>query len=365
MAMAADREEGGLAQARTLAMMHTAILNAVESASQRGAAGISPEVAAQAAARRVLEGLYPEQKNMLDAAFDAAMANLPDGTSRSAGIAAGEKAAATMLAERKTDGFASPETYRPVTSPGVYITTALPTASHAALMTPFALKSVSQYRPGPPPKLASALYARDYNETRELGDINSTKRTAWQTETAHFWEMSGPPAWNEAARILVAHTPLTLAETARLFMALNVATHDAYVSVFDAKYHYGFWRPITAVRNGDLDGNDATERDAAWLPAITTPLHPEYPCAHCAFDGAAGVVMKSVFGSGPVPEFTLTNAAMPGVTRSFSTIQQLEDEVALSRIWGGVHYRNSIEVGSSMGKRIGEAVLQKYPLPVH
>lgn len=361
--MAAERE-GGVAQARTLAMMHAAIFDVVNLAASQNASGALPEAAVHTAARRILVGLYPKQKAALDVAFDAAMAKLPDGDAKSAGIAAGEKAAA-ILAERKADGFNAPDTYRPATSLGVYITTALPVMSHVAGIKPFALKSVSQFRPGPPPKLDSALWARDYNETRELGAANSAKRTAWQTETARFWEMLGPPAWNQAARSLVASKPLPLADSARLFMALNVASFDAYLAIFDAKYEHQFWRPITAIRNGDRDGNDATERDAAWLPAITTPAHPEYPCAHCVVDGAAGVVLKSAFGSGAVPEFTLTYAAMPGVTRKYSTIQQLEDEVSMARIWGGVHYRNSNEVGHAMGKQVGEYVLQNYLRPVH
>ena len=123
-------------------------------------------------------------------------------------------------------------------------------------------------------------------------------------------------------------------------------------------------RPVTAIRNGDVDGNDATARDAEWMPLIDTPMHPEYPCAHCVIDGAAGAVLKSVFGAGPVPEFTLRYAAMPGVTRSYQSIQQLEDEVAMARIWGGVHYRNSTEVGNAVGKTVGEYVLQNTMRPV-
>ena len=358
--MTAARVSGSVAPARTLAMMHTAMFDVVNAATQSNASSASREAAAHAAARRVLVDLYPMQQTGLDAAFDAALVKLPDGAPKSDGIAAGERAAAAILADRKADGFNAPDTYRPATSPGVYITTALPLMSHVAGIKPFALQSVSQFRPGPPPKLDSALWARDYNETKELGAVNSTKRTAWQAETARFWEIPGPPAWNEAARSLIASKPVPLAESARLFMSLNVASFDAYLAIFDAKYQYGFWRPVTAIRNGDRDGNDATERDAAWLPAITTPVHPEYPCAHCVVDGAAGVVMKSVFGSGAVPEFTLTYAVMPGVTRKYSTIQQLEDEVSMARIWGGVHYRNSTEVGHEMGKLVGEFVLKNY-----
>lgn len=139
--------------------------------------------------------------------------------------------------------------------------------------------------------------------------------------------------------------------------------HDALLAVYEAKYEHGLWRPITAIRNGDRDGNDATERDAGWTPLIETPLHPEYPCAHCVLDGAGGAVLKSAFGSGTVPEFTLTYAAMPGVVRKYTSIQQLEDEVAMARIWGGVHFRNSNEVGNALGVKVGDYVLQNYLQP--
>jgi len=370
--MAAERLGANTSQARTLAMMHIAMSDAVNAAGKRytpystampDAAGASPEAAVHAAARQVLGELYPKQKASLDAAFDGAMAKLPEGTAKSGGIAAGERSAAAVLAARKADGLQSPETYRPVTSPGVYITTSLPIMSHVASVSPFALKSVSQFRPGPPPALNSTLWARDYNETKELGGTNSAKRTAWQAETGRFWQLGGVPAWNEAARALLAGKPLPLHESARLFAHLNIAIFDAYLAIFDAKYQYGFWRPVTAIRNGDHDGNDVTARDAGWTPLITTPLHPEYPCAHCVVDGAAGVVAKSVFGNGTVPEFTVTFAEMPGVMRKYTSIQQLEDEVSMARIWGGVHYRNSNEVGHALGKQVGEYVLSSQLRP--
>ena len=368
--MTAQRVTGGALPARTLAMMHTAMFNAVNSVANRyklylvaarpDATDVSPEAAAHSAARRVLVDLYPKEKAALDAAFDTAMAKLPDGAAKSSGITSGETAAVAVLAARKTDGFESADTYRPVTSPGAYVPTAALVMSQVSGIKPFALKSISQFRPGPPPALRSPLWARDYNETKELGALNSAKRTTWQTETGRFWVLSGAFAWNEAARELLASKPLTLTESARLFAHVNIALADAFLAIFDAKYHYGFWRPITAIRNGDRDGNNATERDPGWMPLISTPMHPEYPCAHCVCDGAAGAVLKSVFGTGNLPEFTLTYAAMSGVTRKYTSIQQLEDEVAMARIWGGVHFRTSNEVGNAIGKKVGEYVLQNY-----
>ena len=360
----------GLATSRTMAILHIAMADALNSTAKRhapylaalpDAAGASAEAAAQAAARAVLVELYPKQKPMLDAALTTALGRVPDSAAKTAGIAAGERAAAAALALRKSDGlFGSPDTYRPATAPGVYVPTVQPAVNHVDLIKPFALPSVSQFRPGPPPALDSALWARDYNETKALGAANSPTRSAWQGETARFWVIVGTPAWNQAARALCASRsqPLALADSARLFAQLNIAIFDAYLAVFDAKYQYHFWRPITAIRNGDRDGNDATERDAAWRTLIDTPLHPEYPCAHCTVDGAAGAVLKATFGNGTLPQFMLDYAAMLGVTRQYTSIQQLEDEVSMARIWGGVHWRNSNVVGLALGKSVGEYVLQ-------
>jgi hypothetical protein len=205
------------------------------------------------------------------------------------------------------------------------------------------------------------VWARDYNETKETGGARSSRRTAWQTETARFWvALNGTEAWNSIARSLSAAKPLSLTDSARLFMDLNVALMDSYVAVFEAKYHYGFWRPITAIRNGDIDGNEATERDATWQPLVATPTFPEYPCAHCIVDGAAGAVLQSLYGDGPLPEFTLTTTRMPGVTRRYTSLREVGAEVDNARIWAGVHFRNSAEVADDMGWRIGEYVLKTY-----
>ena len=370
--MLAERLPGGVPGARVLAIMHIAMFDAANASEGRylpyraataDAADASPEAAMHAAARHVLAELYPKHKAAADAYYGSAVARLPAGRATASGIAAGEKAARAMLEERKTDGFFAPDSYRPVTKPGGYIPTAMPIMSHLQLAKPFALRSPSQFRPGPPPALTSAQWARDYNETKELGGANSVKRTAWQTETSRFWVLSGTYAWNEAAREIVKARPLSTMESARLFALLNIAISDAFVAIFDAKYQYNFWRPVTAIRNGDIDGNDATERDHAWTPLIATPVHPEYPCAHCVADGSGGAVLKSFFGKDSLPDFTLTYSEMPGVQRKYTSIQQLEDEVAMARIWGGVHYRTSNEVGNALGRTVGEYVMEHYLRP--
>jgi hypothetical protein len=155
-----------------------------------------------------------------------------------------------------------------------------------------------------------------------------------------------------------------LSQNARLFALVEMAVADSYIAVFDAKYTYNFWRPITAIRNGDIDGNDATTRDAGWEPLVDTPLHPEYPCAHCINSAAARAVLESEFGTGPNP-LTMTSPTAPGVDHKWASIQEYADEVASARIYGGIHYRNSTVVGKAMGKQIGELAVQNYLKPVH
>jgi len=354
------------AMARTLTIMHVAMSDAINACDPTMTSYLAdlpkqPDAsvlaAAHAAARTVLVALYPRQVDQIDPLYLSALAALPDDVAKVSGVRIGIQIARMMLAKREDDGvFDSTDTYRPATSPGTYVPTGLPVASNVAIRKPFSMREHSQFRPGPPPSLHSALWARDVNETNEWGAANSARRDAAQTETARFWEQLGPPAWNQVARALSTNKPLSLAESARGFALLNLAMFDSYVAVFDAKYHYHFWRPITAIRNGDLDDNSLTQRDASWKPLIDTPPHPEYPCAHCAADGAAGIVLRSVYGAGPVP-FTVTFAAMPGVERNYTSIQQMQNDISMARIWGGVHFRNSNEVGAALGTKVGAYVL--------
>ena len=176
---------------------------------------------------------------------------------------------------------AAAETYRPHTTAGVYVPTVIPVVPQWPQRKPWVMTSAAQFRPGPPPTLTSEVWARDYNEIKALGGKNSTRRTAEQTEIARFWEATAPPIYHGVVRSVATVPGREVTQNARLFAAVTQATDDALIAVFDAKYHYNFWRPVTAIRNGDIDGNDATERDPSWTPFIDTPMHPEYPCAHC------------------------------------------------------------------------------------
>ena len=230
-------------------------------------------------------------------------------------------------------------------------------------MKTWLLESGAQFRPAPPPELFSQEWARDYSEIKDLGGKSSAKRTTEQTDVARFWTVTGPPSWNPVVRPLAAVKDLSLIEKARLFALAHMAGADALIAVFDAKYQYNFWRPITAIRNGDIDGNDATDVDLGWTPLVDTPMHPEYPCAHCITSAAVGTVLKTEFGTRKVPSITMTSPAAPGVTRTWERIDDYVEEVANARIWGGIHYRSSAKAGQAMGRKIGEFAVTNYLKP--
>jgi len=231
-------------------------------------------------------------------------------------------------------------------------------------VTPFALKSESQFRPGPPISLKSREWADNYNEIKDIGARKSTTRSALQTETGRLWLYTGPGTFMPLAVQLSQAKGLSVNENARLFAVLAMATADAMVAVFDAKYHYEFWRPITAIRNGDIDGNPQTDRDPAWDSLGPAPLHPEYPCAHCIVAGTAGTVMQAFFGTGTLPEFSLTTPTAPGVTHRWTRLEDYIQEPSNARIWSGIHYRFSTKVGTDMGRKVGDYTVQNYLQPL-
>jgi hypothetical protein len=358
---------------RVMAIMHTAMFDAINSIEGHytpykfqvsAPAGSSSEAAGAAAAHATLVELFPEQKAALDAAYAASLAQIPDSARRTAGIAVGEEVAAKVLAWRASDGANAPNTYRPATTPGAYITTTLPVGTQWVSMTPWVMERPSQFHPAPPPALSSAEWAADYNEVKELGEKKSTRRTAEQTETGRFWTITGPQSFDPIVRQLAAAPGRSLSQNARLFALVEMAVADSYIAVFEAKYAYNFWRPITAIRNGDIDGNEATVRDPSWEPLVDTPLHPEYPCAHCINTGSARAVLESEFGTGPNP-LTMTSPTAPGAVHKWASIGDYAEEVAMARIYGGLHYRNSTVVGKDMGKKIGELAVQNYLKAVH
>jgi hypothetical protein len=358
--------------ARAVAIVHTAVYEAANAVTRRypasglklkAASGASVEAAIAAANRATLAKLLPAQQASIDRAYEAALAGIPDGPARAAGIAVGEKAAAAILAQRADDGAAAQETYRPYTVAGVYVPTAIPAVPHWPKRKPWLMSNPAQFRPGPAPALTSETWVRDYAEIKAIGGKNSTRRTPEQTAIARFWEATLPPIYHGLVRSVANAPGRDVTQNARLFAAVTQAADDALIAVFDAKYHYGFWRPVTAIRNADIDGNDATERDPSWTPFIDTPMHPEYPCAHCILSSSIGTVLRAEIGTSPVPTLTTTSYTANGAARSWATLDDFIQEVANARIYDGVHYRNSTEVGTAMGKQVGELAVAKHLPP--
>ena len=221
-----------------------------------------------------------------------------------------------------------------------------------------------QQGPGPPPDLKSDTWARDYNEVKELGEKFSTKRTPQQAETARLWLAAGPIGYHPWVRQIPIAMHMSVVDTARFMALVSLAEADALQSVFAAKYHYMFWRPMTAIRNGDNDDNKATEPDPTWEPLDNTPPHPEYPCAHCILSGAVTTVIKKILGTPEIPEVLISSPTAPGAVHRFTNVDRISDEIAVARIYAGFHYRNSTEVGHQMGQEIGEFVVAKVLRPM-
>lgn len=353
---------------RNMAMMHVAMSDAVNSVQNKyaiyapggmRAPEASAEAAAAAAARSVLLQQLPAQKALVEQAFATLTRDIPDGAAKKEGVAIGEKCAAAILADRASDGTSVPDTYRPLTSPGVWIPTTPPLFAEYVRAKPWVMKSADQVRPPPPPDLKSELYARDYNETKEIGGAKSTKRTPDQTAAVKFWTQANfNPAWQEAARQLSAAKNLSLADNARLFALLNMGIANTYIIDWDAKFTYNSWRPVTAIRNGDQDGNDATERDAGWTSFNANPMHPEYPSQAGIVAGVSMGILEAVFGPDPSIPVVATDLMDSKLQRHFANVRQMAEETKEVRIWGGIHFRNSLEVGDGMGRKIADFMVE-------
>ncbi len=356
---------------RNIAMVHIAMFEAVNSIEPRYTPyrtrfsvepDVSREAAAAVAAHHVLVLAYPEQAKDFDKALETSLAAVADGSPKAEGLRLGDRAAHAILDERRADGADAPNTYRPFTTAGKYVPTEFPVMSSWGMVRPFGLRSGNQFRPTAPYTLTSMQWAKDYAEVKKMGAKTGSARTGEQTEIARFWELVGPATYNPIARQLSAAIGLDLLDNARLFALFSMAASDAGVAIFDAKYKYNFWRPVTAIRNGDLDGNNATDRDPSWEPFIRTPMHPEYPCAHCTFQSTAASVLRTFFGS-DAATFKLTSTTAQGVTRSFNKLSDYIAEVVNARVYDGVHYRTSGEAGAAMGRKIGEYTVQNFLKP--
>ena len=357
---------------RIMAMVHTGMFDAINSIERRyrpylvelpATSTASKDAAAAAAAGAVLTGLYPQAEAELRAAMVTYLGAIPDTDAKSEGIRLGEAAAAKILQARAHDGSSAPDAYRPKTKPGVYVPTPITAGSMWGNVKPFAMTSGSQFRPKPPIPLNSEEWVADYNELKELGGHTSVKRSPRQTEDARFWLATGQDVYYPVVRSLPAAKKLSVIDSARFLALVSVARVDSLIAVLDAKYHYDFWRPITAIRNGDIDDNPATERDGTWQPIANTPMHPEYPCAHCIVSAAMAGVVETVFGTADVPEVATTSPTLPGVIHRWTNMRVFADEVSQARIWAGFHYRFSTRVGQEMGRSIAEYVVKNVMQP--
>jgi hypothetical protein len=355
---------------RTMALAQNAVYEAVNAITARypreridlgPAQGASIEAAVSAASRAVLLQEAPALKDKVEAAYARALATIAEGEARTGGVGLGERAAADVLTKHGND-IGAIEPYRPVTSPGVYVPTTIPTGWSLGQHRPWFLKSAAQLRPGPPPALKSELWARDYNEIKAVGSATSSVRTPEQTDIARFWATALPDIHIGLARSIAIAPGREVTRNARLYAAVAAAMNETETAVFEAKYHYLFWRPITAIRNGDRDDNPATERDADWVPLIATPMQPEYPCAHCMLAAAITTVLRAEAGGSSTLNLSTTSNTLPGVTRRWTSTDAVVQEVSMARIWAGVHYRNSTEVGNHMGEQVGELVARAYGL---
>ena len=356
---------------RAVALVQTSVYSAVNSISQRYPAtkptidapkNASLDAAIAAANKHILSQLLPKSQALIDEAYNTAIKSIPEGESRDAGLAVGKQAAEAVLAMRAEDKIGVPEAYRPHTTPGTYVPTVIPVASTwSANRLPWTLTSADQFRPPPPPALNSEQWAADYNEIKEVGALDSKTRTEDQSAAAKFWISTSPKTFQPVIRTVTGQEGRDLTRNARLFAIATQSIDDSIIAVFEAKYHYQFWRPMTAIRNGDKDDNEATERVTNWKPMVNNPLHPEYPCAHCIVAGTIGTALKIDLSEDEVPVLSTSSATADGTTRSWKTIDDFVQEVSNARIWEGVHYRNSADVGTEMGRKVAEQVAAGYP----
>ena len=366
-------------QTRVMAIVHVAVHDAVNGITRdyhqykpAGAppAGASVEGAAIGAAHRALVGIFGHS-DLLAARYLLSIAG--HGLAPSdPGLAYGAAVADGILAMRQNDG-ASVASYVFIPpnagAPGVWMPISSASTAQSLLpgwgsVTPFVLRSGSQFRPDGPPALDSERYAKDFNEIAAIGAVTSTVRIGEQTQIAFFWRASPTAIWNPILRRAIESRSLDLSATARAAALFYLAASDASVACWEAKYFYNFWRPQPAIANADLDGNPATAADPAWRPLVSTPPHPDFPSGHGANSGAMAFVLKELFGDAPGFEIKATSSQAPGFIRRWQTFSEGVREVVDARVYSGIHFRTADEVGARMGRQVAQFVLTHALRPV-
>jgi hypothetical protein len=361
-----------LAQSRTFSILHAAMHDAANAIDPRFASytpglRVDPEAsldaAVAAASRHVLSALIPAQRALIEDAYTQHLARVADGAAKNAGIKVGEASARATLARREQDGSdpASQPAFAPKTAAGEYQTTA---PFNAAFFTgwgkvvPFGI-DVAQHRLRGPYALASAKYAADFTEVKQIGGAGSATRTAEQSEIAKFWYEDSPLGWNRIAVAAIERADLDAHDAARALALVHFAMADGFIAGFEAKYHFRFWRPVTAIRGAAADGNSSTEPDSTWEPFLVTPPVPDYPSTHTVLGAAAAAALVSRFGDN-VP-FTATSVTLPGVSRQFRSFSDAATENGLSRIYAGIHFRRAVTDGYQLGTDVGRKVAKMLP----
>jgi hypothetical protein len=373
---------GLLADSRALAIVHASIHDAVNGVQRRyqpytadlSSPGASVEAAIASAARTSLQALAPGQEVKVEIAYHSALLAIPDGAAKTAGIELGQKAAAANLDRRLADGFdtATQPAYVSTGTPGDYDFTPpfdVPPLGPGALfpgwgrITPFAIDLMDHKLKGPLP-LTSREYARDFEYLKSVGKSDSRTRTAEQTDIANFWFEFSPLGWNRIANTIVMQKRIDVWRSARIMALVNFAIADGYIAGFDAKYHFRFWRPVTAIRRAATDGNPATQADPSWLPlsapAFFTPPVPDYPSTHTVLGAAVAEVLIRNFGDNT--RFSVISTTLPGAIREFSRFSDAAKENGMSRAYGGIHFLHAVRDGYAQGQGIGRAVSKQLPV---
>ena len=362
-----------------LGYVHLAIFNAVNAIEHRyqsyggtmdAPKDASKEAAAISAAYQILLYLFPDQAASLLTQYTTSLAAVPDGEGKDKGVHVGQAAAAQIVALRTNDGRGANViyTYPAFPEPGVWIPTPpgflAPQTPWVGQMKPFTMTSASQFLPQDgPDNLGSLRWVRDYNETKRLGFVNSAERTAAQTEIGLFWTAHGGSQYSATFRQLALDRHLNTSASARLFAMVFTGYADAFIGCLNAKYHFGFWRPITAIQNGDIDGNPDTIANPTWLPLGTTPNHPEFPAAHGCITGVVARTAELYFGT---PRLSLKiSSNITNTTHTFTNVRDWENEVFLARIYAGFHYRHSLEEGFKLGHGVADQVHRNFFQPRH
>ncbi|MEV4395730.1 vanadium-dependent haloperoxidase [Nonomuraea sp. NPDC049607] len=360
-------------QARSFAMVHGAVYDAVNAIAgtpyqpyliaPRADGGESAEAAVATAAFRVLNKLFPAQQARLTTQYDEYLATIADGRAKRRGIAVGDQAAAAMIAARENDGAFGDQTWPTGTEPGRWRPTPPTNASDGAWvgeLKPFLIPSASMFRTSGPPALTSARYARDFNELKRIGAAGSTVRTQDQTEAAIYWHDRRLAEW-EIKRQLATTRRLNTLQAARMFAMVDLSEADATTACYNEKAAWAFWRPITAIRLGDTDGNPATVADPDWTPLLVTPPHPDYTSGHTCFTAASMSALTAFFGRDDIPFSGYS--ADSGTTRNFRGFSHALAEVVEARIWGGIHTRTADVQGARIGAQVTAYMVRHYFRP--